>query len=73
VTIGPWGNPALHLAIFSDLLSQAGIPHDLLPDGVRLTRRGGLTYLFNFNPHQAEVAEEAIPPHTVVIREGVDG
>lgn len=73
VTIGPWGNPALHLAIFSDLLSQTGLPHDLLPDGVRLTRRGGLTYLFNFNPHQAEVAEEAIPPHSVVIRAGVDG
>jgi beta-galactosidase len=44
---GVWGDGLLR-RLLGNLLSRANVPHDELPHGVRLTRRGGLTYAQNW-------------------------
>ena len=48
VTLGAW-SPSLIREVLAGLLTERGIPHELLPEGVRVGRRGGLTTWMNFN------------------------
>ena len=46
-------------ALFADLLKQAGVETVVLPHDVRLARRGGLTFLFNYSAKPSKVAAPA--------------
>ena len=48
VTVGMWGAAETNTALFKGLLETAGVATNPLLEGVRVTRRKGLTYLFNF-------------------------
>ena len=48
VTLGAW-SPGLIREVVSGLLAERGIPHGLLPEGVRVARRGALAAWMNFN------------------------
>ncbi|MCA9864700.1 MAG: beta-galactosidase trimerization domain-containing protein, partial [Thermomicrobiales bacterium] len=48
VTLGAW-SPSLIRAVLSGLLAERGIPHALLPEGVRVSRRGEAEIWMNFN------------------------
>ena len=48
VTLGAW-SPTLIREVISGLLAERGIPHALLPEGVRVARRGPLATWMNFN------------------------
>lgn len=49
--VGVWPRADLADALVTDLLDGADLPHtDRLPDGVRLARRGALTWVTNFTP-----------------------
>ena len=76
-TLGMWGDAAAHRILFEDVLEPAGLTTLRLPEGVRLTRRGGLTYLLNFNPAAAtlEGLEETVTvgKHDVLVLGGESG
>jgi beta-galactosidase len=48
VTLGAW-SPSLIREVLSGLLAEGGIAHGLLPEGVRVSRRGGAEIWMNFN------------------------
>jgi beta-galactosidase len=48
VTLGAW-SPSLIREVVAGLLAERGIPHETLPEGVRVARRGGLETWMNFN------------------------
>lgn len=71
-----WADPELLLQIVGDLLAEAGIATIVLPDHVRLRRRGRLTFAFNYGPDEwAAPCDEAalmlgtriIPAHGIAI------
>lgn len=43
-----WPDPALLRGVIADLLGSVGLPLTELPEAVRLRRRGGLTFAFNY-------------------------
>jgi len=43
-----WPDPALLRGVMADLLGSVGLPLTELPEAVRLRRRGGLTFAFNY-------------------------
>ncbi|KAB0648066.1 beta-galactosidase, partial [Burkholderia territorii] len=51
--------------LFADVAAAAGLTPSPLGDGVRVSRRGGLTYVFNYGstPHTID----AVPPSAFVI------
>ena len=48
VTLGVW-SPSLIREVLMGLLAERGIPHALLPEGVRVARRGESEFWLNFN------------------------
>ncbi len=72
-TVGMWGSPELNAVIFSSILRTAAVPLLHLPDGLRLSRRGNIDYLLNFNQEPItldgglEQAGEVIGPHEVIL------
>jgi beta-galactosidase len=48
VTLGAW-SPSLIREVLSGLLAERGIPQAALPEGVRVSRRGGAEIWMNFN------------------------
>jgi beta-galactosidase len=48
VTLGAW-SPGLIGEVLEGLLDEQGIPHQRLPEGVRVARRGALATWMNFN------------------------
>lgn len=48
VTLGAW-SPTLIREVTASLLAECGIPHALLPEGVRVARRGAAECWLNFN------------------------
>ncbi|MFT4040165.1 MAG: beta-galactosidase [Thermomicrobiales bacterium] len=48
VTVGAW-SPDLLREVLAGLLAERGIPHQRLPDGVRVARRGSDAVWLNFN------------------------
>lgn len=77
VTLGMWGEVETHTTMFTDIVTELGIETLGLPEGVRLTRRGTLDYLFNFNPANVDLvgleldnAPRQIAKHDVVISAG---
>jgi beta-galactosidase len=47
---GAWFDRALHRALLEGAARDAGIEVATLPDGIRLRRRGNVTFAFNFGP-----------------------
>ncbi|TDN61483.1 beta-galactosidase [Paraburkholderia sp. BL10I2N1] len=47
---GAWFDRALHRALLEGAARDAGIEIATLPDGIRLRRRGNVTFAFNFGP-----------------------
>jgi beta-galactosidase len=54
-TLGMWGSRELHQALFASTLEETGIELLELPEGLRVSRRGQLRYLLNFNPYAVTV------------------
>lgn len=48
ITLGSWSEGLLR-EVLAELLTERGIPHALLPEGVRVARRGALATWKNFN------------------------
>jgi beta-galactosidase len=48
VTLGAWSPPLIR-QVLGSLLAERGTPHALLPDGVRVSRRGATEVWMNFN------------------------
>jgi beta-galactosidase len=61
-TLGMWGDELAHAVIFQQILGQLNLQLTLLPEGVRLVKRGDMTTLLNFNrePQTLELAGEAV-------------
>ncbi|WP_144148975.1 beta-galactosidase [Paraburkholderia sp. BCC1884] len=57
--VAGWLSHALHREVLQQAARQAGIDTQLLPDGVRIRRRGELTFAFNFGPQQAQAPAPA--------------
>jgi beta-galactosidase len=59
--LAAWTDDALLTALFARLLGIAGVPVVTLPDGVRLQRRGPLTFALNFGtePWEAPCSDAA--------------
>ena len=78
VTLGMWGSLMLHQALFREILGETGLTLLDLPEGLRLSRRGGRQYLVNFNAEGLELPPalnsfgERIAKHDVLIREDVE-
>ncbi len=61
-TVGPWGDEALHRALFAKILTEAGLRITPLPEGVRLKRRGARQLAMNFLSTEVEWAGETLKP-----------
>jgi beta-galactosidase len=48
--VAGWLSHALHRTVLQQAARDAGIDTQLLADGLRIRRRGGLTFAFNFGP-----------------------
>jgi beta-galactosidase len=48
--VAAWLSHALHRTVLQHAARDAGIETQLLADGLRIRRRGGLTFAFNFGP-----------------------
>lgn len=59
VTLGAW-SPTLIREVLSGLLTERGIPHQLLPEGVRVARRGGTATWMNFNEQPAAMPDGSV-------------
>ncbi|RAS22561.1 beta-galactosidase [Paraburkholderia bryophila] len=57
--IAGWLSHALHRQVLANAARQAGIATQQLPDGVRIRRRGELTFAFNFGPEPAQAPAPA--------------
>jgi len=66
---------ALTRALFRNVASDAGLAPQTLPDGVRISRRGALTYVFNYGatPYRIDapgsfiVGQQEVEPQGVAI------
>jgi beta-galactosidase len=58
--VAGWLSHALHRTVLQQAASDAGIDTQLLADGLRIRRRGGLTFAFNFGP---ETVHAPAPVH----------
>ena len=56
-----WGDAGLLHAAMKRLAAAAGLTTFDLPDGVRLRRRGGLTFAFNYTEPDWPLPEGAVP------------
>jgi beta-galactosidase len=56
VTLGAW-SPSLIREVLGSLLAERGIPHGLLPEGVRVSRRGDIEVRMNFNEFAVTLAD----------------
>ncbi|MGH2615120.1 MAG: beta-galactosidase [Thermomicrobiales bacterium] len=56
VTLGAW-SPDLIREVIAGLLAERGIPHQHLPEGVRVARRGGTETWMNFNQAPATLPD----------------
>ncbi|RKT21023.1 beta-galactosidase [Paraburkholderia sp. RAU2J] len=52
--VAAWLSHALHRAVLQQAAQDAGIATQLLTDGLRMRRRGGLTFAFNFGEQPVE-------------------
>lgn len=59
VTIGAW-SPDLIREVLAGLLAERGIPHESLPEGVRVARRGDLATWMNFNQEPATLPDGSV-------------
>jgi beta-galactosidase len=59
--------------IFLNVAKSAGLNAEPLPEGIRISRRGGLTYVFNYNatPYKIPAAASFIVGHEEVEPQGV--
>ncbi|CAB3808570.1 beta-galactosidase [Paraburkholderia fynbosensis] len=53
--VAAWLSHALHRAVLQQAAQDAGIATQLLADGLRMRRRGGLTFAFNFGEQPVQV------------------
>lgn len=53
--VAGWLSHALHRTVLQQAAQDAGIETQLLADGLRMRRRGGLTFAFNFGAQPVEV------------------
>jgi len=53
--VAAWLSHGLHRAVLAQAANEAGIETQLLADGLRIRRRGDLTFAFNFGEQQVEV------------------
>ncbi|MFN8675049.1 MAG: beta-galactosidase [Thermomicrobiales bacterium] len=68
VTLGAW-SPSLIREVLSDLLAERAISHALLPEGVRVSRRGLAEIWMNFNEFGATLPNgQALEPVSWQIR-----
>ncbi len=51
---------ALLQKAFAKICKTAGVETTVLPDGVRVRRRGDLTFVFNYNPHAVTLPDSLI-------------
>lgn len=56
---GAWFSHALQRALLAQAANDAGIPVTTLPEGLRLRRRGGVTFAFHFGPQPVDVPAPA--------------
>jgi len=69
-TIGAWSS-SLIVELLSEILASAGISNALLPEGVRVSRRGGSDVWMNFNESPATLPDgRVIAPVSFHIRLG---
>ena len=66
-------NDALTQDIFLKVAREAGLRAEPLPDGIRISRRGGLTYVFNYNatPYKISGAKDFVVGQEEVGAQGV--
>lgn len=57
--VAGWLSHALHREVLANAARQAGIATQRLPDGLRIRRRGELTFAFNFGPELAQAPAPA--------------
>lgn len=67
-TVGMWGAPETHEALFARLLREAGLAPEPLPEGVRCSARGPYRYTFNFNAETAALGQQILPAWSVSVR-----
>ncbi len=65
VTIGAWVEASTLRELLLPHLAEVATIN--LPDGVRITQRGGHTYLYNYNPNEVSLADVNLPgaPQTI--------
>jgi beta-galactosidase len=54
-----WFDAPLHRALLAGAARDAGLAHRHLPQGMRVRRRGDVTFAFNFGPHSADAPAPA--------------
>ena len=59
VTLGAW-SPGLIREVLAGLLAERGIPHERLPEGVRVAGRGTLATWMNFNQEPATLPDGSV-------------
>jgi beta-galactosidase len=59
VTLGAW-SPDLVREVLAGLLTERGIPHERLPEGVRVARRGEIATWMNFNQEPATLPDGSV-------------
>ncbi|HZZ05261.1 Beta-galactosidase C-terminal domain, partial [Paraburkholderia sp.] len=57
--VAGWLSHGLHRAILQQAAKDAGIETQRLADGLRIRRRGDLTFAFNFGPEQVQAPAPA--------------
>ena len=68
VTLGAW-SASLIRDVLADLLAERGIPHTALPEGVRVSRRGGAEIWMNFNAFAVTLTDgETLQPVSWQVR-----
>ena len=55
--VAAWLPHALHREVLQQAAKDAGIETQLLPDGLRIRRRGDLTFAFNFGNQEVEATK----------------
>jgi beta-galactosidase len=63
--VGAWLTHGLHRALLEQAAVDAGVPVQALPEGLRVRRRGNVTFAFNFG--EAAVQAPAPPSATFVL------
>ena len=53
--VAGWLSHALHRALLAQMANEAGLPITLLPEGLRIRRRGGVTFAFHFGTAPVDV------------------